>query len=243
MAKKQQHKAEPRRAVKIEVPPRQDPIVTERMSFGLIHWVVGTTPKGMTRNDVTDPPTNGCQHVLVFVGEKRWMAFCPFTFTSYQLTIGGYEQKSFEGPRNPFTKDMLAELITRKWEEHAERNHMVDYNMAARVLKELGAPVPTAMPTAGADDDPNKERGGKPVADKLLKPVKQNGKRGKVLAWFLETGEARSIREAMAEFEASRSSILSYLHNCNKDHGIGYTLIGDTALVTLPADVGDDLWA
>ena len=89
------------------------------------------------------------------------------------------------------------------------------------------------------EEDANKERGGKPVADNLLKPVKRDGKRGKVLEWFMDTGEARSVREAMAEFEASRSSVLSYLHNLNKDHGIGYVLVGDTALVSMPADVGD----
>lgn len=241
MAKKQQRKAKPQPHVATEVPPRQDPKVTERMSFGRIHWVCGTTPKGMTRNDVTDPPTNGAQCVLAFIGDKRWTVFCPITFTSYQLTVGGYEQKTFEGSPNPFTKDDLAKLITDKWEAFAASNSQVDYNLAARVLKELGAPVPTAMPTA-REEDANKERGGKPVEDKLLKPVKRNGKRGKVLEWFTETDEARSIREAMAEFEASRSSILSYLHNLNKDHGIGYTLVGDTALVTIPADVGEGLW-
>ena len=231
-------KTKPQPHVAIEVPPRQDPKLTEKLSWGRIHWVVGTTPKGMTRNDITDPPTNGSQCVFAFPGEKKWMVFCPISFSSYQLTVGGYEQKSFEGASNPFAKEDLAKLVTDKWKYFAASNYHVDYNMAARVLKELGAPVPTAMPTA-REEDANKERGGKPVADKLVKPVKRNGKRGKVLEWFLETGEARSIREAMAEFEASRSSVLSYLHNLNKDHGIGYTLIGDTALVALPADVGE----
>jgi len=245
MAKKKQAtqhlKAHAAPAVTLEV-VKYPTEVTDKLHFGRIYWVVGMTPKGMTRNDVKDPPTNGNQCCFAFPGEKRWTVFCPISFRGFQLTIGSYEQKSFEPGHTAFTKDSLAKLVTNKWEQYAKANAQVDYNMAARVLKELGAPIPTAMPTA-SEEDGNKERGGKPVADKLLKPVKRKGKRGDVLAWFLETGEARSIREAMAQFEASRSSVLSYLHNLNKDHGVGYTLIGDTALVTLPDEVTDkELW-
>jgi len=227
--------------VVIEPKPRLDPKLTDKLSWGRIFWVCGTTPKNMTRNDVTDPPTNGQQCVFVFPGEKHWMAFCPISFTSYRLTVGGMEQKSFEGPTTEYSKEYLSEWLTQSWKKFATSNYQVDYNMAARVLKELGAPIPTAMPTAKEGEE-DKERGGKPTADKLLKPVKRTSKRGKVLEWFIETGEARSIREAMAEFEASRSSVLSYLHNLNKDHGIGYRLIGDTALVELPVPDGDDPW-
>lgn len=225
--------------VMIEVPPRQDPKVTEKLSFGRIFWVVGTTPKNMTRNDITDPPTNGRQCCFAFPGEKHWMVFCPISFTSYRLVVGNLEQKSFEGAAQPWARDKLGEWLTAKWESFAESNSQVDYNMAARVLKELGAKIPTAMPTV-SEEDANKERGGKPTGDKLLKRVKADSKRGRILGWFLEGGEPRSIRECMADFECSRSSALSFLHNLHKDHGIGYRLIGDTAQVMLPPDVGDD---
>ncbi len=44
----------------------------------------------------------------------------------------------------------------------------------------------------------------------------------------------RSVREAMAEFSMTRSNALSYLYMLQKDHGIGYDLVGDTATVKLP---------
>lgn len=242
MAKKQVKKPAAKPHVALEVPPRQDPKITDKLYWGRIHWVVGTTPKGMTRNDVTDPPTNGSQCCFVIPGDKRWMVFCPVSFSSYQVTVGGYEQKTFEGSPTPFDPAKLADWLIAKWETFAEHGNQVDYNMAARVIKELGGKVPTVVPMS-TDEDPNKERGGKPVADNLVKPVKRTSKRGKVLEWFIETGEARSIREAMAEFDTTRSNVLSYLHNLNKDHGIGYRLVGDTALVELPADCGDNPWA
>lgn len=225
--------------VMIEPPPRQPTKVTDKLHWGRIFWVVGTTPKNMTPNDINDPPTNGQQCAFAFPGEKFWMVFCPISFSSYRIRVGHVEQKSFIGDSQARTKKELSAWLTERWLKFANAGFQVDYNMAARVLKELGAEVPTIVPTAKEGEE-EKERGGKPVEDKLLKPIKRTSKRGKVLDWFLAKDEARSIREAMAEFEASRSSVLSFLHNLNKDHGIGYRLIGDTAVVTLPADCGKD---
>ena len=233
MTKKMKNKAVLTPATVLEVAPRQDPKLTDKLLWGRIFWVVGTTPKNMTHNCITDPPTNGSQCAFAFPGEKAWMVFCPITFQTYRVTPGSVEHKSFQGAMNPFTPVALGEWLTKKWENFARLGSQVDYNMAARVLKELGAAIPTVVPLV-SEEDAHKERGGKPVGDKLLKGVKRDGKRGKVLEWFLSTGAPRSIREAMAEFDASRSSVLSYLHNLNKDHGIGYTLIGDTADVKLP---------
>ena len=70
---------------------------------------------------------------------------------------------------------------------------------------------------------------------KSTKPVKRSGKRGKFLQWFLEGEGSRSVREAMAEFGMSRSNALSYLYMLQKDHGIGYELVGDIATIKLPA--------
>lgn len=241
MAKKSNaaRNSKPNPHVPVEVAPRLDPKITDKLSWGRIFWVCGTTPKNMTRNDITDPPTNGQQCVFAFPGEKHWMVFCPITFTSYRLVVGNLEQASFEGGTVKHSNEYLGEWLTQTWKKFAANGYQVDYNMAARVLKELGAKIPTVVPSAKEGEE-QKDRGGKPVEDKLLKPVKRTSKRGKVLEWFLETGEARSIREAMAEFECSRSSALSYLHNLHKDHGVGYRLIGDTALVELPPGVGDE---
>lgn len=217
-----------------EVPPRQDPRVTDRLLFGRVYWLYGVAPReSRLKNDVTDPPVGGWQHVLAFPGEKRWTLFCPITFTSHQVSVGSMEQDSFEGSPRPYTREWLASWITERWHAFATAGSQVDYDMAARVLRELGAEVPTVVPLAREEDD-QRERGGKPAADRLLKPVKRSGKRGRVLEWFLDGGGPRSIREAMAEFEATRSSVLSYLFNLNKDHGVGYRLVGDTAEVELP---------
>ena len=42
------------------------------------------------------------------------------------------------------------------------------------------------------------------------------------------------IREAMAEFGLTRSGALSYAFNLNKDHGIGYSVVGDALTLILP---------
>jgi len=68
---------------------------------------------------------------------------------------------------------------------------------------------------------------------------KVSSKRGKFLKWFLDNDNSRSIREVMAEFTMTRSNALSYLYMLQKDHGIGYVLVGDIATVELPGNCTD----
>lgn len=74
--------------------------------------------------------------------------------------------------------------------------------------------------------------GGKPAADKLLKPVKLNSKRGQFLKWFLDGN--RGVDQAMEHFGMTRNSVLTYWAALNRDHGIGYLLTGNTIEVILP---------
>ena len=67
--------------------------------------------------------------------------------------------------------------------------------------------------------------------------MKRSSKRGKILEFFMPN--ARSIREAMAEFGHTRSNVLSHLFMLQKDHGVGYTLVGDAATVALPPGCTD----
>jgi hypothetical protein len=45
---------------------------------------------------------------------------------------------------------------------------------------------------------------------------------------------SRSVREAMAELDLTRSGVLSHLFALNRDHGIGYQLAADCATVLVP---------
>lgn len=80
--------------------------------------------------------------------------------------------------------------------------------------------------------------GGKPAADKLLKPVKANSKRGQFLMWFLLDGNCR-VDQAMDQLGMTRNSILTYWAALNRDHGIGYTLADNEIEPILPAGCGE----
>lgn len=212
--------------------------MTDRLLFGRVYYMYGVAPRSARlQNDITDPPVGGWQHALALVGEKNWTLFCPYTFRSFQVGVGSMEQDSFAAPHTARTREQLTKWLTDKWGELARQGAQADYDMAARFLMELGAPVPTVVPLAREGDE-TRERGGKPAEKRLTRPVRRDGKRGRVLDWFLGKGP-RSVREAMAEFDASRSSVLSTLHNLNKDHGVGYRLVGDTAEVELPKGCKD----
>jgi hypothetical protein len=132
-------------------------------------------------------------------------------------------------------------LMLERWDRNQRLGLPIDLDLAAMALSRLGAPVPThRVERAGAepDDGPPRPSGGKPAAAMLLKRVPPDGKRGRFLAWFMEQ-EGRSVREAMAEFGMTRSNALSYWFALNKDHGIGYELVGDAVRVTLPDGCAD----
>lgn len=74
--------------------------------------------------------------------------------------------------------------------------------------------------------------GGKPAADKLLKPVKASSKRGRFLEWFI-AGNGR-IEYAMDHFGMTRNSVMTYWATLNRDHGIGYHLVDDNIELILP---------
>ena len=131
-----------------------------------------------------------------------------------------------------FSLDRVGAMLKRKWDQYQGWGWQRDYDVATMVFKKLGLPVPEQVMLGGEAD--TRTKGGKDVATRLLKPVKRSGKRGKFLAWFLDADGTRSVREAMVEFSMTRSNALSYLYMLQKDHGIGYVLVGDNASVTLP---------
>lgn len=199
-----------------------------------IYWVRGDTPRGSSNSStVKDPPCAGWQHAVVIKGQKRSTIFCPFSMTSYSVPNSCGELECSKPPRDNVTAAEVAARIQNQWAECQQRGWAKDYDTAALVLRRLGAEVPTQLLKGGEED--TRKKGGKEVEDALKKPVKRSGKRGKFLQWFLEGEGSRSVREAMAEFGMSRSNALSYLYMLQKDHGIGYELVGDMAVVSLPS--------
>ena len=207
--------------------------VIEGVEWRHIYWVNGDTPRGQQRNAVKNPPCSGWQHAVVLPSAKRSTIFCPYTLEAFTVPNDCMELRSSKEPRDVMTVAKLAQRIQEKFTECQKLGWSRDYDTAALVLRKLGAEVPASLMKGGEAD--TRKKGGKEVESELKKPVKRSGKRGKFLQWFLEGEGSRSVREAMAEFGMSRSNALSYLYMLQKDHGIGYELVGDIATIKLPA--------
>jgi len=219
----------------------------------------GADSKG--QYEVKDPPNCGWSRALVVWPEddgsdiinprrkkrstKRVTVFCPYTMSSYQVSVKAREvanQRAY-----PLTPDLIGRLetiINRNWKANASYGFQKSYDVAALVLQRLGCAVPNYMTPALENleftEDVVPNRHGKPVGEKLLRPVSRDSKRGIVAAFFLEQ-DTGSIREAMAKFDMSRSGILTHLHGLHKDHGLGYVLQGDVATIMLPPGCDDPL--
>ena len=230
-------------------PPPDDPSVElpEGLTYQRVYYMYGRVPRSRAATWapylVKNPPCSG--YSLAFVlgkpDAKRVTLFCPFTLEAN--TVKAEAGELLDRAPEPMTEWRLArlvELMQKKWAEYQAMGYQRDYDVATAVLRALDAAVPAQLVKGGEED--RRERGGKPVGGELLKPVPPNGKRGKFLAWFLE-GDVRTVREAMVEFGMTRSNVLSYLYTLNKDHGLGYSLVGDTATVELPDGCEDPFTA
>lgn len=194
-----------------------------------VYWMRGQPPRG-ARYDVKDPPCTGWQGAVLIRGQKRSTLFCPHTMQIWQVRSDAAEIVKSK-PR-ALDKQWLGDTIERNWKDMQARGWVRDYDFAAGILKAFGRAVPEEIDRSG--ERSTVKTGGRSVGEELKKPVKFTSKRGKFLLWFLEGGGTRGIREAMAEFDMTRSNALSYLFMLQKDHGIGYDLIGGAAIVTLP---------
>lgn len=224
--------------------------LTEAVDYSRVYWVNGSLPKtARLRNEVTDPPNAGWSHVFVYSEEgKASLLVCPYTLRAFWVSSRSAEFASLSEPTDgagsaldltPERRRRITGRLLEKWEEHQKHGWQSDYDEVAIVLRSLNMEVPMiAINRDGTED--TRSRGGKPAADRLLKPVKAAGKRGTFLRWFLDgEGNRRSVREAMAEFDMTRSNVLSYLYVLNKDSGVGYDLVGDAVTVTLPEGCKD----
>ncbi len=107
-------------------------------------------------------------------------------------------------------------------------------NTMVKVLEEvddlLGLPIAPAR-AAG--------RGGKPAADKLIRPLNPTKKIGKVLQWLMTEPMICTIDDMSSNFQITRGCAMSYLSVLNKEYGIGYQVMNDKVMVTLPAGCED----
>lgn len=214
--------------------------VAPGLYWGNVYWVRGELPTKDRRmtNEVKDPPTSGWGHAfLIDKGGKLVTLFSPFSLDAYQVTRNSLEVAGMERARDPFDRDRAVGHILKTWEMVSNFGWMKKYDEAAMVLQMLGAEVPLRTTTQVEGEQPEARGGKEADALGLLKPVKRAGRRGQVLSFFLSG--PRSAREAMAEFGVTRSNLLSQLYLLQKDHGIGYQLVGDAVSVTLPAGCDD----
>lgn len=212
-------------------------LIADGVEWRRIFWVSGSMPNSSSyRNVVSNPPCNGWQSALVILGDKKSTVFCPYSFESFQLPndcaeLRGSKPNDVDDKRRLWVRDFLK----KKWDEFQTLGLTKDYDTAAVVFRRFGLEPPVQLIKGGEEDV--REKGGKQPERTLLKPVRRKGKRGQFLQYFLDNFGSRSVRETMADLEMTRSNVLSYLFMLHKDHGIGYTLVGDTAEITFPEGV------
>lgn len=226
-------------------PETMEQLVKEKLGWVKIYWVIGNMPShSRNRNEVKDPPNAGWSSCFVLpAGGKRVRLFCPYTFNGYTVTKDSMEYASLEQPRDRMRRTWMREHLHRQWAKFEEFGFQRDYDTAARVMREMKWEVPVRVEPVVDLSAPEVKKRGKDAAPKLIKPVPRNGRRGEVLSWFMDSFEPRSIREAMAEFDTTRSNILTVLFQLNKEHGLGYRLAGDAAEIELPSKGCDKLFS
>jgi hypothetical protein len=206
-----------------------------------IYWMEGSNSKvgaGQSSEINSGVPHLGWGRCFVVDKDpkaKMVTLFCPYTFEGFQVTRNSFEYNSIKRPRFDFDWDWHARNFDYKWAQAVRLSWRRDFDNAVGIMRMMDLPIPTNTLPEGMEA---KKSGGK-EADVLglLKPVKRKSRKGQILAFFWP--HTRSIREAMAEFGITRSNILSQLYLLTKDHGIGYELKGDQAIITMPSGCED----
>lgn len=215
---------------------RADRIV-DGLYWGNVYFVIGKPSETSKNNEVSSPPWAGQGDVFIIdKGGKTVTLFAPWQCEAHPVSRRSYEYVGCRPAHGLFDREQALRALHYGWERAGKFAIAGAFDVAAQVFQMLGEPVPIRIVVEGAE--PEKPSGGKEAdALGLLKPVKRSGRRGQVLAFFLPA--PRSIREAMAEFDVSRSNVLSQLYLLQKEHGIGYELLGDAARIMLPAGCED----
>lgn len=219
-----------------EAKPMRADHIGDGLYYGEVYFVIGKPSETSKDNMVSSPPWAGAGNALIVdKGGKTVTIFAPYQLEAFPVHRHCYEYRGIKPARGEFDRAKVLESMYAGWDQACKFAYQKDFDTAAMVFRMLGAEVPVQTRPEGVEE---KTRGGK-EADVLglLKPVKRDGRRGQVLSFFL--GGTRAVREAMAEFGVTRSNLLSQLYLLQKDHGIGYTLVGDACTITLPPGCTD----
>lgn len=210
------------------------------MRFARIYFVKGALRdkkqqlRGQWNYCITDPPVAGTSSAFLFEDTNKILLFHPYTLQAYVVPHDATEvEHAPDIPEWEKDKPRLIELILRKWQLYKGLEMQRAYDVATKVLLELGGHAPDeefVIMKAGQPEKP-KRISGKPAEADRYKPLKDKGRRADIAASFTGPG---SILEAMATFNLTRSAILSHLFCIWKDHGIGYEIQGDSAKLLFP---------
>ena len=214
----------------------------EGVRFHRVFYLNGPIPKNKRGEwplfEVNTPPLSGYTYAFV-VGKpdaRRLTMVHPWTLEAHDVSPHAGELEVRDQRHTEMTQERLDRLVAtmrEKWRFFQSHGKEKPYDATALLFRRLGLEPPEQLMKGGDKDE--RVKGGKQVFTQLLKPVKRNGKRGRFLEWFLaDGGGPKSLREAMDELDMKRSNLLSYLFMLNKDHGLGYSLVGETAEVHLP---------
>ena len=204
------------------------------IEFRQVYYVRGATPKHWFRRwDWSDPPTCGGSHAFAIHADNSVTLLCPFSLRSQRVSKRAGEMMTTQRNPPPNVKTGV-EVLLRTWDK-AQRLGMpdADFGTATFLLKALGVPVPTSgsVVEGAIVNSRFSESGGKapaPVFEGVIKPGTQ---RDKIFTFFKEW---RLVSEAMAQFNLTRSAVLSHLHTIWKTHGAGYQLRDGAAKIVMP---------
>lgn len=225
-----------------------------RMADGLylssIYWTLGPGPKEHASAAISDPPASGWARVLALPTEDPTAplpVLCMWSFRSFRLPVGCHERRSMHGELFIETDAEKAQWLRghlrQRWAELAratERSGEPDWALAKRAMELLGIEPPSeaeidAMPRARPAPTAKERPQPKTQPAAAFKPVKRTGRKGEVLQAILD-GKT-SIDALTSQFGISRSNLLSQLFLLRKDHGIGYTIGGDSVSLQVPEGV------
>jgi hypothetical protein len=194
------------------------------------YFLDGPQPKHWAeRFELKNVPLSGRTRVLVWWrGEDSRNATLLHPFTLYASPIGRGAGEIAGMAVHEMPADM-GERIRSKFMALQAMGVQASYDEAAKALTILGAQVPVNT----APETRQQRVGGKPPAESMGKTLRIGSKRYRI-AEFFDRDAAQPIREAMAELDMSRNSVLSALYMLNKDTGVGYEVVGDAARLVVP---------
>jgi hypothetical protein len=231
-----------RRGVSCARPPV---FVAEGVTWGQMFF-------GAQGADISEPPCNGWGTAFVLDdGGPTVRIFHLWSMSSWQVRRDCGEMLSYQGAYYgggggmDFPLGRFREKFPQYYAEFRRRGETAcDYDTCVKLMGMLDIPVPTSDRYGDFPAVVREQPAGKSAA--VPKPekaatgfvkVKREGRKGEVLAFFLDGGS--SAAAAIARFGITRSNLLSQLFLLNKNHGIGYHVKGDLISVELPEGVED----